>query len=47
MSPAALVAGYKTYTDAEELREEIVRGTRNPENITTSVLTTSINCGLE
>lgn len=45
MSPAALVAGYKAYTDAEELREEIARGTRNPENVTTTVLTTSVYCG--
>ena len=45
MSPAALVAGYKAYTDAEELREEIARGTRDPEIYTTTVLTTTINCG--
>jgi hypothetical protein len=45
MSPEALVAGYATYTDAEELRQEVVRGTRNPDIFTTTVLTTSINCG--
>jgi hypothetical protein len=47
MSPASLVAGYKAYTDIEELRQEIARGTSSAAEPTTTVLTTSINCGQE
>jgi hypothetical protein len=45
MTPAELATGYNAYTDQEELRGEVARQGRSPENFTTTVLTTSLNCG--
>lgn len=44
MSAAQLVAGYSAYTDAEELGRAVSEP-RYAKEPTTTVLTTSVNCG--